>query len=235
MKVEVWSDIMCPFCYIGKRNYDDAIQQFANKNEIEIVWKSFQLDPSRSGREDVYEYLAERKGISREQAIMMQAQVTAMANEVGLEYHLDRTIMANTFKAHRLIQFAKEKGQSTIAEEALFSANFTEGQDIDDPIVLKRIAQKIGFSFTDVDEALTNQKYADLVTKDIHEAKQVGVTGVPFFIFNREYVINGARPPEVFLDILEKSFTEWKKDNPKSAFEITTGASCDPDGKCEQN
>lgn len=237
MKVEIWSDIMCPFCYIGKRNYEKALKQFPEKDHIEVVWKSFQLDPTitsdANGTGDVYEYLSVRKGISRDQVINMHAQVTLMAQEAGLEYHLDKTIIANSFKAHRLIQFAKQKGLGDEAEERLFYANFTEGKDFGDPIVLQEIALEIGLTKADVEDALTTEEYADLVRGDLREAREIGVNGVPFFVFDRKYAINGAQKADAFLQALEKSFGEWRKENLPRGLDITHGSSCSIDDKCE--
>lgn len=237
MKVEIWSDVMCPFCYIGKRNYEEALKQFAEKEHIEVVWKSFQLDPTitsdENSTEDIYEYLSVRKGISRDQVVKMHAQVTLMAQEAGLEYHLDKTIIANSFKAHRLIQFAKQKGLGDEAEERLFYANFTEGKDFGDAIVLQEIALEIGLNSTDLEEALTTEEYADLVKSDLREAREIGVNGVPFFVFNRKYAINGAQKPDAFLQTLEKSFGEWRKENLPRGLDIRNSSSCGIDDKCE--
>jgi predicted DsbA family dithiol-disulfide isomerase len=236
MKVEVWSDVMCPFCYIGKRNYETGLQQFADSNDIEIVWKSFQLDPTipteALGNSDVYEYLSTRKGISKEQVVKMHAQVTQMAKDAGLDYKLDKTVMVNSFKAHRLIQLAKEKGLGDAAEERLFYANFTEGKDFGNTAVLIELGKEIGLTEADVNEALTNEKYTQQVNEDIQEARAIGVNGVPFFVFNRKYAVSGAQPPEAFLQTLEKSFSEWREANPKSKLEISNGPSCAPDGQC---
>lgn len=237
MKVEVWSDIMCPFCYIGKRNYEKGLQQFAASNDIELVWKSFQLDPSlpqeASGQLNVYDYLSKRKGIAKEQVIKMHTQLTQTAKNAGLEYHLDKTIMANSFNAHRLIQLAKEKGLGDKAEERLFYANFTEGKDFGDTTVLIELAKEIGLTEADVKEALSNDKYAVDVNKDIQEARELGVNGVPFFVFNRKYAVSGAQPPQSFLQVLERSHAEWRKDNPAIELKITEGPSCAADGNCD--
>ena len=214
MKVEVWSDIMCPFCYIGKRHYEAALAQFEHKNDIEIVWKSFQLDPSIPEKLDpprnVYEYLAERKGISRQQSEQMHLNVVDMAKNAGLDYHFEKAVVANSFKAHRLIQMAKTKGLGDQAEEYLFRAYFTEGKDFGNPEVLADFGKHIGRADTDVQEALTNEAYADKVRADVHEAQQLGVNGVPFFVFDRKYAISGAQPTDTFLKALERSFSEWQ-------------------------
>src|SRR5690606_32174375 len=150
MKVEVWSDIMCPFCYIGKRRYEAAVQKFAHANDIALEWKSFQLDPTIPADADkgltATQYLASRKGISNEEVAEMHQQVTQTAENVGLEYHLDNALVYNSFKAHRIIQFAKTKGLGDIAEEIFFNAHFTQNKDLGDPIVLTALAKEAGLT-----------------------------------------------------------------------------------------
>lgn len=217
MKVEVWSDIMCPFCYIGKRNYESALAQFADRDHIEIVWKSFQLDPSipeKTEAENVFRYLAQRKGISYEQSVQMHQGVVQTAKNAGLEYNFDKAVVANSFKAHRMIQLAKTKGLGDAAEERLFYAYFTEGKNFGNPEVLTELGKEIGLTETEVQEALTDETYAQKVKADIQEAGSLGVNGVPFFVFDRKYAISGAQPPAAFLQALQQSFTEWQKDSP---------------------
>ena len=206
---------MCPFCYIGKRNYEKALEQFSGNEDIELVWKSYQLDPTLptegAGDLDVYQYLAERKGISRPQVEAMHHQVTEMAKNAGLEYRLDLSVMANSFKAHRVVAFAKEKGLGDLAEERLFHATFIAGKDFGDTDVLKEIGAEIGLTSSEIDRALTDDQYAYQVNSDITEAAEIGVTGVPFFVFDRKYAISGAQPPQTFLQTLEKAHEEWTK------------------------
>ncbi len=214
MKVEIWSDIMCPFCYIGKRHFEAALREFPGREHIEIVWKSFQLDPSipqeMPEAQNVYRYLAERKGISYEQSAQMHENVVRMAKNAGLDYHFDKAVVANSFRAHRMIQLAKTKGLGDQAEERLFSAYFTEGKNFGSPAVLSELGRDIGLSEADVQEALSNEKYADLVRADLEEAQEIGINGVPFFVFDRKYAISGAQPVAVFLQALERSFGEWR-------------------------
>lgn len=235
MKVEIWSDIMCPFCYIGKRHYEAALSRFADKSNIEIVWKSFQLDPSipenvEKGLTSA-EYLASRKGISPDQVLGMHAQVTRMAAGAGLEYHLDEAAVYNSFKAHRIIQLAKTKGLGDVAEETFFKAHFTLNKDLGDIPTLIELGKEIGLTEAEVNEALTSDNYAYKVKQDIQEAQQIGVTGVPFFVFNRRYAVSGAQPSDAFLQTLEKSFAEWRKDNPLQ-MEVISGNACTPGGDC---
>jgi predicted DsbA family dithiol-disulfide isomerase len=220
MKVEVWSDIMCPFCYIGKRHYEKALSQFTNRDAVEIVWHSYQLDPSipkaSDKKQNVFEYLAERKGITVNQALKMNERVLEMAKNAGLDFNLDQAIVANSFSAHRLIQRAKTKGLGDEAEESLFRAYFTEGKDFGNHEELVALGKAIGLSETDVDEALANDDYAYRVNQDIQDAHNLGIRGVPFFIFNSKYAVSGAQPAETFTSVLEKSFAEWTKERDKN-------------------
>jgi protein disulfide-isomerase len=237
MKVEVWSDIMCPFCYIGKRHYEAALEQFAHKDDIELVWKSFQLDPSTEedagDKANVYTYLAERKGLSLAESEKMHEQVAQMAQQAGLDYDFDHTYMTNSFKAHRLIQLAKTKGLGDAAEEALFKAYFTEGKNVSDTETLSSIALSIGLDTGAVALALSEDQYAAAVTKDVLEAQQIGVQGVPFFVFDRKYAISGAQPVPAFTQTLEQAHQEWSSKQQATVLQVQQGPSCDIDGNCD--
>lgn len=235
MKIEIWSDVMCPFCYIGKRNFEMALADFPDKDKIEVEWKSFQLDPTvpEVATESQEDYLVKRKGMSREQVKGMLANVTEMARQAGLEYHLDKSVMVNSQKAHQLIQFAKTKGLGDEIEEKLFSAFFIEGKNIADTDTLIELGNSIGLEKQAIESALNDEQYKNLMDKDIQEARAIGVTGVPFFVFNRRYAVSGAQPPQAFLETLKKSFGEWRAENPKINLEISQGESCGIDGKCD--
>ena len=224
MSVEVWSDVMCPFCYIGKRHYEAALAQFAESSKVEIIWHSFQLDPNITNRvdnqENVYDYLAKRKGISYEESVKMHGRVLQMAKEAGLEFHLEKALVANSFNAHRLIQMAKTKGLGDEAEEFLFKAYFSEAKDFGDPEVLAAAGKSIGLTEAEFAESQEKDEYAYLVRQDIQEAQNMGIRGVPFFIFDGKYTISGAQPTEQFLATLKKSFVEWRKIVPVSKLKI---------------
>lgn len=219
MKVEVWSDIICPYCYIGKRNYEAALELFADRNNVEIEWHSFQLDPTISAhteeKSNVYQYLADRKGISYDESVKMHQRVIQTAKAAGLTYNLDKAIVANSYDAHKMIQLAKTKGLGDEAEEHLFIAYFTEGVDIGDPQQLLKLGQEIGLIEEEITAAIESDEYAYRVKQDIQEAQSIGVTAVPFFVFNRKYAISGAQPPSLFLETLEKSFKEWRLNTQK--------------------
>lgn len=235
MKIEIWSDVMCPFCYIGKRNFETALAQFGDKDHIEVEWKSFQLDPSipEVASESYEEYLVKRKGMPAAQVKGMLENVTNSAKQAGLDYHFDRSQMVNSHKAHQLIQFAKSQNKGDEAEERLFRAFFTEGESIADTTTLIRLGKDIGLDEQEINAALNDPKYTQLVSADIKEAREIGVTGVPFFVIDRKYAVSGAQPSQAFTQSLEKSFTEWRKQNPVSPFEVTQGQSCSTDGICE--
>lgn len=235
MKVEIWSDVMCPFCYIGKRNFENALAQFADKENIEIEWKSYQLDPSMPevAAESQEDYLVKHKGMSREQVRGMLANVTEMAKQAGLDYHLDKSVMVNSQKAHQLIQFAKTKNLSNEIEERLFKAFFTEGKNVADTETLTQLGKEVGLDENELQAAFSDDQYLYQMKQDIQEGANLGVKGVPFFVFDRKYGVSGAQPAEAFLETLSKSFDEWREKNPEIKLQMTQGQSCDINGKCE--
>ncbi|MDP1677841.1 MAG: DsbA family oxidoreductase [Bacteroidota bacterium] len=210
MKVEIWSDVMCPFCYIGKRKFEHALQNFSHKEHVEIEWKSFQLNPNMKTdpSKSINEYLAKHKGISVAQAKQMNDRVTAMAGEVGLQYDFDKAIVANSFDAHRLSHFAKKYGVQDSVEELLFKAYFTEGKNTADHETLIAIAIEAGLNAEDVRSMLSGNEFSDDVNNDIYEAQQVGARGVPFFVFDNKYAVSGAQPSQLFSDVLQKISAE---------------------------
>lgn len=214
MKVEIWSDVMCPFCYIGKKRFDTALEKFPHKDEVEVEWKSYQLNPHLTTQSDknINEYLAEHKGISIEEARSLNEHVTAMAAEVGLTYKMDEAVVANSFMAHRMTHFAKTKGKQSELEELLFKSYFTEGKNIDDLDTLLQLGEEIGLDKNELKSILEGNQFAEDVQKDIYEAHQVGLKGVPFFVYNNQYGISGAQPKELFEQTLQQAYDEWKKE-----------------------
>ncbi len=211
MKIEIWSDVMCPFCYIGKRRFEQALEQFEYADRIDIEWRSFQLNPDMETDLDasIHEYLADSKGWSLEQARQMNQRVTDMAAEMGLEYNMDQAVVANSFNAHRLIQFAKTNNKGDEAEEALFRAYFTAGKNMDDLDTLVAIAQDIGLDGDDTRAVLESNQFANAVKHDIQTAKGMNIRGVPFFLFDRKYGVSGAQETQTFLKALQQSWNEW--------------------------
>jgi len=235
MKIEIWSDVMCPFCYIGKRNFEAAMAQFPDRENIEVEWKSFQLDPTipevPQHRKNIYQFVAERKGISYEQSVGMHEQVARMAKDAGLEYNFDKMLVTNSLKAHSLIQFAKTKGLGENAEECLFYAYFTEGKDLSVDAVLAELGNDIGLTNAEVKEALINPVFQNQVAADREEANRLGARGVPFFVIDRKYAIAGAQSGTEMLKVLQTAYVQWKKDNP-TPLQVTQGATCTPGNEC---
>lgn len=235
MKIEIWSDIACPFCYIGKRKIEKAIEKFPHKDQIEIEWKSFLLNPDQVTQPDKSseEYLAETKGWSVEQTREITENVVNMAAQEGLEYHLNKSVVANTKKAHRLIHLAKSVDKGGEMKERLLKAYFTEGVNVDDNAELMRLGIEIGLEKSTIEEVLNSNKYEDEVDHDIYESQQLGVRGVPFYVLDRKYGISGAQPDEVFDQNLQAAWDEHIKANPELIIQKSAdGESCEVGGNC---
>ena len=217
MKVEIWSDTVCPFCYLGKHKFENALAQFADRDHIEVEWKSFQLNPGlvTDTTISINQYLANVKGYPIEQAAKMNDRFLQSVKALGLEYNFDKVVVANSYRAQNLIHFANIQGLQNEMEERLFKAYFTDGLNIDDLSVLVLLATETGLNIDGMEQAMENKKYENEVQKDIAEASQLGIHGVPFFVFNRKYAVNGAQETPVFLDTLKKSFTAWCNDHPE--------------------
>lgn len=234
MKIEIWSDVMCPFCYIGKRRFEDALQQFEHHTEVEIEWKSFQLNPTMQTEPNlnINQYLADRKGWTVDYARQISDQVTEMAAQVGLKYNFSKAIVANSFNAHRLSHLAKKHGLGDPLEEALFKAYFTDGKNIDDKKTLGELGIAIGLKADQVEQTLDSNDFADAVKQDIAEAQYLGIQSVPFYVLNDKFGISGAQSVPVFSETLEKSFADWQQQNAKPKLTVIEGNSCIPDGDC---
>jgi predicted DsbA family dithiol-disulfide isomerase len=232
MKINIWSDVRCPFCYIGKRKFEKALEKFPHKDEVEVVWRSFQLDPklqTQTGK-NVYEHFAEHKGMSLKYAEQMHNRAAQIANEVGLTFNFNKAVVANSFNAHRLIQFAKTKGLSNEAEEELFKAYFTDGKNIDDISTLIKTGVSVGLDEKELQEVLASDAFTKQVQHDELAALKIGVTGVPFFMFNDKYAVSGAQPVDTFLRTLEISWEEFEKEN--LSLITIEGETCSVDGVC---
>lgn len=236
MKIEIWSDIMCPFCYIGKRHFEAALAQFEHKDKVEIEWKSFQLDPTIPEevkvRTDIAQYISTRKGMAIDDVKAMFQNVTEMAKNAGLDYDFDTQIVANSLKAHRIIQLAKEKNLGDQSEEVFFKGYFTNGKDLGNDSDLLELGQEIGLSEDEVNKALTQDEYLKYAKEDITEAAELGVDSVPFFVFNRKFAVKGAQPAHHFLDALKQSYQDFAKTSTLTTLESNDAASCDIDGNC---
>lgn len=233
LKVEIWSDVVCPFCYIGKREFEKALEQFPQKDRLDIEWKSYQLAPELETQpgKNINDYLVEAKGISLKDAEQMNASIAERGKGLGLEYNFQNAIPANTMKAHNFAHFAKKYGKQDEAEEVLFRSYFTEGKNIDDTDVLLKLGEELGLDTEQLKPALENLEFENDVRADIYDAFQLGVRGVPFFVFDRKYGVSGAQPHQAFLETLEKSFSEWEGLQP-TPLKVQRGESCDIDGNC---
>lgn len=234
MKVQIWSDVMCPFCYIGKRRFEEALTAFGQQDKVEIEWKSFQLNPSlkTDTQISVYQSLADSKGWQLDYAKQVTAQVAEMASQVGLDFNFDQAVVANSFNAHRFSHFAKQHNLGDAAEEQLFRAYFTDGLNIDDQYTLVELGIKIGLDANEVRKTLNNtEAFAGEVRQDISEAETLGIRGVPFFVMNDKYAVSGAQATDVFLNTLNTAYQEWEQEE-GNGFTVTEGPSCDVDGNC---
>lgn len=237
MKIEIWSDVMCPFCYIGKRHLEKAIEQLPFKNEITIQWKSYELNPGYKNTtgEDLHTYLSTHKGVAREQAIQMTSQVAQMASNAGLAIDLSKSIPANSFNAHRLVHFAATKDKQDLAEEALFNAHFGLGKNVDDIDDLLFIAEEIGLDKQETETVLKSNAFEDEVKCDVYESNQLGVRGVPFFLIDKRYSLSGAQPVEVFKQAITQGYMEFKqaeKEHDLKNLNLSNDNTCD-EGGCE--
>lgn len=225
MKIEVWSDFVCPFCYIGKRRLENAMKTFPHENQIILEFKSYELDPNTEAtpNKSIHEYLSEKKGMSIEQAKQMNESVGKQAAEVGLTYHFDTMQHTNTFDAHRIAKYAEQQGKGIEMAERLMHAYFTESKLISDYETLITLAIDVGLDENAVTTLLKVDDYAIHVRADEEQARQIGVQGVPFFVFNEKYALSGAQPQEVFAEVLEQVWEEEQQEsklkslNPKSS------------------
>lgn len=233
MKIEVWSDFVCPFCYIGKRRLEEALEQFPHKENVEVIFRSYELDPNtpKNANMTVNEALAEKYGMTIEKAKEMSAGVAEQAASVGLDFHFEQMINANTFDAHRLAHYGAEKGVGLQLTEALLKANFTETKNLNSHEVLAEIAKEVGLDAQEVLSVLQDEKkYANTVKRDQMIAQQMGVRGVPFFVLNEKYSISGAQPSQTFLGALEKVWAEENREPVLQDLSVDQDASCGDDG-----
>jgi predicted DsbA family dithiol-disulfide isomerase len=212
LKVEVWSDVVCPWCYIGKRRFEAAVARFDHRDEVELLWRSFELDvstPPSSAEQGTYaQRLASKYGCSVTEAQLMLDNMTNTAAQEGLDFRFDLARPGNTFDAHRLLHLALEHGQQDELKERIDAATFTEGSPVSDHSALRALAMQIGLPEIEVDAVLTSDRYSDAVRADESQAQAYGISGVPFFVIDGRYAISGAQPADVVLQILEKAWSE---------------------------
>lgn len=225
MKVEIWSDFVCPFCYIGKRRFEQALEKFPHKNHVEVIYRSFELDPhaDRDSKYNTHEMLAAKYGMSYEQAQAMTNNVAQQAAGVGLTFRFNTAIQTNTFDAHRLMYFAARQGKMHEMTERLLQAHFTDSDHIGNHETLAALAENVGLDPNEAANMLAGDEHTAEVRNDEQEAKMMGIQGVPFFVINRKYAISGAQPSEVFLSALEKA---WSEEQPLTILHDLPGDGC---------
>lgn len=235
MKVEIWSDVVCPWCYIGKRRLEAALARFAHRDEVEVEWKAFELDPtstsgSRSSAGDHAQHISTKYGIDLAQAQGMLDNVTANAASEGLDVHFEKAISANTFDAHQVIHLGGVRGVQDAVKERLMRGYFIDGEAVGDRETLARLAEEAGLDPTEVRAVLDTQQYAADVRADENDAKALGISGVPFFVIERKYGVSGAQPADALLEVLEQV---WAEDHPTPTLTPVGGGDagvCGPDG-----
>jgi predicted DsbA family dithiol-disulfide isomerase len=210
MQVEIWSDVVCPWCYLGKRRFEQALERFEHRDEVQVVFRSFELDPAapRGETTPVVDVLADKYGMSRAQASQAQREMEQRAAADGLTFRLDGLRRGNTKDAHRLLQLAKERDQQDEMMERLHRAYFTDQDSIFDHESLTRLAVDAGLDGDEVGKVLASDQYSDHVEIDEAMAQELGATGVPLFVIDRRYGISGAQPAEAITEALQHAWAE---------------------------
>ena len=210
MKVEIWSDIACPWCYIGRRRFEKALDKFDHSDKVEVIWRSFQLDPDAPGDYPgtVNDMLVQRYGVSREQAASMNARVTALAAQEGLEYHMEWARPVNSMDAHRLLHLAYDYHLQSEMKERIQKAYFTEGLLISDVDTLVKLGVEVGLDAVEVRRMLAGNDHRADVLLEHRRAVELGSNGVPFFVFDQKYAVSGAQPAELFVTALERAWSD---------------------------
>lgn len=229
MQVEIWSDVVCPWCAIGKRRFSAALARFEHRDEVTVRWRSFELDPGapREREGTLVEHLAGKYGTDPDQARTMIDRMTAQAAADGWEFRLDRARSGNTVDAHRLLHLAAERGVQEPVKERLLSAYLTEGEAIGDPETLVRVVADAGLDADEARAVLASDRYLDAVHADEAQARAYGITGVPFFVLDGKYGVSGAQPAEVLLEALQQA---WAAKHPLQTVG-GNGEAC-ADGSC---
>jgi predicted DsbA family dithiol-disulfide isomerase len=228
MKVEIWSDIACPWCYVGKRRFEQALDRFEHRDDVDVVWRSFELDPNAPTSVGMPqdELLAKKYGMPIERARAMNERMTSEAAKEGLDFHFDRVQVGNTFDAHRLVHLAADTGRADAMKERLMRAYLTEGESLGDPATLQRLAADVGLDDASIRDVLGGDRFAADVRADEARARSFGISGVPFFAIDEKYGVSGAQTPDVLLEALQHAHAE-------SHLTMVTGdgGQCD-DGSC---
>jgi predicted DsbA family dithiol-disulfide isomerase len=228
LAIDVWSDIVCPWCAIGKRRLEQALAKFPHADDVAIVWRAFELDPEAPTvrADDNVTRLAEKYGRSRAEALAMLQQMDATAAKEGLEFHLTKARSGNTFDGHRVLHLAAERGLQGVVKERLMRGYMSEGESIGEHEVLVKLAAEAGLDADEVRAVLASDRYASEVREEEAAARSLGITGVPFFVLGGKYAVSGAQPANVMLGALEKAWASL----PESEAAVEEGAACGPEG-----
>ncbi len=218
MLVEVWSDLVCPWCYLGKRRLDQALGQFRHADRVDVVWRSFELEPGAAAEaRSRANVLVARYGMTEQEAAERDAQMTALTADAGLAYRPDLIKLGNTFDAHRVLHAASARGLQAQANERLLQAHFAEGRALTDADTLVELAADAGIDPAETRAVLAGGSFAAEVRADEREAAELGITGVPFFVLGRRYAVSGAQPAELLLQALERAWAETVEARPAEA------------------
>jgi len=213
MKIEIWSDFSCPFCYIGKKRFEQALSKFNHADEVDVVYKAYQLNPmaEKTMEGNAYEAFAKSHHMTLDEAKNRLDGITQNAKTVGLDYRYDLMQMTNSYDAHRLAKWANQFALEAKLTDRLMKAYFTEGYNLAEIDTLVQLATEVGLKGDEARKILVDNQYSSDVRNEINEAKRIGVQGVPFFVVNRKYGISGAQQEEYFLAALEQI---WEEDHP---------------------
>ncbi|MDP9398564.1 MAG: DsbA family oxidoreductase [Actinomycetota bacterium] len=231
MRVDIWSDVVCPWCYIGKRRFEAALARFEHRDDVEVSWHSFELDPAAPPlhEEGTAEHLAGKYGVSLEQARTMQQRMAAAAAAEGLDFHFERARSGNTFDAHRLLHLAADRGVQDAVKERLLAGYFTEGEPVGDHEALLRLGAAAGLDPTEARRMLESDGYAAEARADERRAAALGITGVPFFVIDDTYGVSGAQPADLLLEALR---TAWAERSPLVRLGAAAAGEECADGSC---
>lgn len=238
MKIEIWSDIACPYCYIGKRKLENALKEFKHSGNIELIWHSYELNPNLPDKPmgiSYYEYISGMQGINIDEAKENLQDLVDLAKSVDLEFNYDKLVVANTSNALRLVKFAKTYNLATETEEVLFKAYFTDGNNINDKSTLISLGKQVGLPEPEIEVLLNSKTFVDEIEKDIRYSEDIlNLEYIPFYLFNNKTIIQGSVSENDYLEVLSKSYDEWKKNgvSDKTDNDIVSGQSCSIDGKC---
>ena len=237
MKIEIWSDIACPYCYIGKRKLENALSQFPNRDKVELVWHSYELNPALPKEpltESFYTYFSKNHGVNEAEAKESLKGMEKLAQEVGLDYSFDKLIVANTSDALRLVKLANTIGKATEAEELLFEAYFVNGQDISCRKNLLAWGVKLGLKEEVIVKMLDSDEFIDDISKDIdYSENELNLEFIPFYLFNNKQIVQGSIASEDYLKVLNQAYSEWEKNGVSNGGgDVISGQSCSIDGHC---